>query len=101
MKLLIIAVAHGNIGAIADESDGVSDEVRLSRGRQPELVVNQFLVEGEVAALADREESEAEVKVVVEARNHSADFAILLVDPERSGKFLRGVFCDAVGFGVR
>ena len=41
------------------------------------------------------------MEVVVEAGDHAADLAVVFVDPDRTGEFLRGVFGHAVCFGVR
>ncbi len=84
MEALVVLIRQADVGPIANDAHGVRDQMGLPVDWQPELVVHELLVEGKVAALADREESEAHMEVIVEARNHAADFAILFIDPERS-----------------
>jgi len=53
VKLLVVVVGDRDVAAPADDADGVSDDVGLSVSRQPELVVDELLVEGECASFAD------------------------------------------------
>ena len=84
MEDLILVVGYADVRAIANNSDGVGDQVSLAARGQPELVIDEFLVEGEAASLADREESETEMEIIVKARDQAPDLAVLLVDPDAS-----------------
>jgi hypothetical protein len=101
VKFFVVVVSDLNVGANADDADGVRYQVDVGSGGQPELVVDELLIEGEGAALAKRKEAEAGVDVAVKLRDETAHLAILFVDPEGAGGTESGLFSDVVRFGVR
>ena len=96
----VVVVSDLDIGAKAEDGNGVGDEPDVAAGGEPELVVDELLIEGEVAALSDGEEAEAGVDIAVEPGDEAADFAVLLIDPDGAGGVAGGLFSDAVSFGV-
>ena len=94
---LVVAVCDGDVDAIADEGEGVGDEVDLRSGGQPEMAAHRALGEGEGAAFGDGDESPAHVKVGVEVGGEAADFAVLFVDPDGAFELAEGSFGFAVG----
>lgn len=81
VESLVLVVGHADVGTVANEAHGMSDEMALRVGWQPELVVHELLIEGKVTAFANAEKAETQVEIVVEARNHAADLTIFFVDP--------------------
>lgn len=84
---LVLIISHADVGAVSDHSDGVCHDVSLAARWQPQLVIDQLLVEDEIASFADGEESEAKMKVVIEPGDEAANLAVPLIDPDGSRQF--------------
>lgn len=100
MEFAVVVVGDLNVGAKSEDANGVGDEVDVATGGQPEFVIDELLIEDEIAAFPDGEEAEAGVDIAVEMGDEAANFAILLVDPDGAGGVAGGFFGDAVGFRV-
>lgn len=100
VEFFVVVIGDLDVGAEAEEAEGVAVEVDVGAGGEPELVVDEFLIEGEVGAGAEGEHAETGVDFAVEAGDEAADLAVLFVDPDGAGGVAGGFFGDAVGFGA-
>ena len=94
---LIVAVSDGDVSTVAEKAEGMGDEVNPRTCGEPQLAAHGALGEVEGAAFGYGDESPAHVKVGVETGVETADFAVLLVDPDSAGEFAEGSEGLAVG----
>ena len=76
-------------------------EMDFAGGRHPQFLAEARLFKGQrSASLNARQESGANVEVVVKPCFETGDFAVRLIDPNSASNLPGGVFSEAVSFGV-
>jgi hypothetical protein len=96
-----VGVFDVNILADALDQQFACGEMDFTDGRHPQSLAEARLFKNERRTFVDaRQESAADVEVVVKPRFETGDIAVRFVDPNGTGNLPGGPFGQAVGFEV-
>ena len=96
-----VGVFDMNIPADTLDQQFACGEMDFAGRRHPQFLAEARLFKDQRrASLNARQESRANVEVVIKPRFETGDFAVRLIDPNSTSNLPGGIFREAVSFGV-